>query len=92
VLLVCPSFVDSGIDTHALSGDGGRAETAKATVGRLSTPSDVAGAVFAAVARRQELLVLSPVGKASYWLSRLAPRAYARVMRVRVGKEFGLRS
>lgn len=92
VLLVCPAFVDSGIDAHALSGDGGQAETAKATVGRLSAPSEVAEAVFAAVGRRQDLLVLSPVGKASYWLSRLAPRAYARVMRVRVGKEFGLRS
>jgi hypothetical protein len=34
--------------------------------------------------------VLSPVGKASYWLSRLAPATYARVMRARVGKEFGL--
>ena len=90
VLLVCPSFVDTAIDAHALSGDGGPAAAAKPTVGRLSTPREVAEALFDAVARRDDLLVLSPVGKASYWLSRIAPHAYARVMRAQVGKEFGL--
>ncbi|HEY6004068.1 MAG TPA: SDR family oxidoreductase [Anaeromyxobacter sp.] len=90
VLLVCPSFVRTGIDAHALSGDGGLAGTGKQTVGRVSPPRAVAGALFEAVSRRDELLVLSPIGKASYWLSRLAPATYARVMRARVGKEFGL--
>jgi UDP-glucose 4-epimerase len=90
VLLVCPSFVDTGIDAHALSGSGAPAGAVKVTVGRPASAGEVADAVFDAVARRQELLVLSPVGKASYWVSRLAPGVYARIMRARVGKEFGL--
>jgi UDP-glucose 4-epimerase len=90
VLVVCPSFVETGIDEHAVGGDGRRASAAKTTVGRPMTPTAVAESLFTAVGRRDELLVLSPVGKASYWMSRLAPRLYARTMRSRMGREFGL--
>ncbi|MCC6999978.1 MAG: SDR family oxidoreductase [Deltaproteobacteria bacterium] len=88
VLLVCPSFTDTGIDRHALAGDGGPAGQLKAAVGKLATPDEVAAEVAAAVARRQRLLVLSPVGKAAYWLSRLVPAAYERAMRASVRSEF----
>ena len=45
----------------------------------------VATAIVGAAARRRKRLVLSPVGKASLWLSRLAPDLYERIMRAKVG-------
>ena len=90
VLLVCPSFTDTGIDAHALSGSGGLAGKAKSVVGKLAAPRDVAEAIVRAVRARKKLLVLSPVGKASYLLSRFAPALYAKVMRASQGQEFGL--
>ena len=81
VLLVCPSYVDTPIDHRALSGDGGQAVPGKTVVGRLLAPEAVADAVARGVARRADQLMLSPVARASWWLSRLAPGLYARIMR-----------
>jgi len=81
VLIVCPSFTRTAIDTSALSGSGARLGTGRSTVGRQADPQHVAAAILRAVARRKKRLVLSPVGVASLWLSRVAPGVYARLMR-----------
>jgi NAD(P)-dependent dehydrogenase (short-subunit alcohol dehydrogenase family) len=86
VLLVCPSFVDTAIDRSALAGDGTKLTGAKPVIGKLLSPEEVAAAVVAAVARRARgPLLLSPVAKASWWLSRVAPRAYSAIMRRKQG-------
>ncbi len=90
VTLVCPSFVDSGIDAHALSGSGGNVVGAKQVVGKLIAPDDVARAVAEGVARRRELVLVGRVAVASRWLSVLVPRLYERSMLARQGGEFGL--
>ncbi len=90
VTLVCPSFVDSGIDAHALSGTGGRIAGAKQVVGRLIAPDDVARAVVEAVSKRRELVLVGRVAVLARWLSALAPRFYEGLMRSRQGGEFGL--
>jgi short-subunit dehydrogenase len=46
----------------------------------VADPDDVAAAVVTAVRRRRRLLVLSAAGKASWWLNRLSPALYARLM------------
>ncbi|TNF33945.1 MAG: SDR family oxidoreductase [Deltaproteobacteria bacterium] len=83
VLVVCPSFVDTGIDSRALGADGAPATVHKAAIGRLATPADIARDIVEGVLARRRQLVLTPVGKASYWLTRLAPTVYERVMRKR---------
>ena len=81
VLIVCPSFTRTSIDTSALSGTGTRLGTGRSTVGKLADPDTVAAAILRATAARKQRLVLSPVAIASLWLSRLAPGLYARLMR-----------
>ncbi len=81
VTLVCPSYVETAIDRHALSGDGGPLQENKSTIGKMMQPDAVAKAVINACAKRQDTLLLSPIAKVSYWLSRLAPQTYERAMR-----------
>ena len=76
VTLVCPSFVDTAMDTRALAGDGGALARPKTVTGIPSDPEDVARRIVKAVARRRRLVVVSAVGKMSLWLSRLAPALY----------------
>jgi UDP-glucose 4-epimerase len=90
VLLVCPSYVDTGIDAHALGGDGAPKDTRKVVVGKLESPANVATAIVRGVLHREKQLVLSTVGKSAWWLSRVLPSVYERVMLERQGAEFGL--
>ena len=82
VLLVCPAFTDTGLAQRALSGDGTPvgSDVARATAGRQLQPEELADAILRAIHRRQELLVIPAVSRASYWLSRVAPRLYERMM------------
>ncbi len=75
VLIVCPGFTDTGIASHAAPGSSPRN-----TAGRLARPEDVAAALVEALESRRQQVVLTRVGKASYWISRFAPRIYARLM------------
>ncbi len=81
VTVVCPSYVETAIDRHALSGDGGPLRESKTTVGKVLQADAVAKAIINACAARQDTLLLSPIAKLSYWISRLAPQTYERAMR-----------
>ncbi len=80
VLIVCPGFTATGIAVHALDADGQPTRHPQSTVGRIATPESVADAVFAAAERDQSMLVLSTVGRVTWWLQRLAPALYERIM------------
>ena len=88
VLLVCPSFIRTGIGSAALDGRGRPVESLRVTTGGESTPDEVAVQVVAAVADRQALLLPDTTSRKAWWLVRLAPRLYARMMKRRVGHEF----
>lgn len=81
VTMVCPSFTASGFEGRALGPHGERVTRPRSKVGRVASPNAVARAIVQATAERRRLLVLSPVGKLSYLLSRLAPATYERLMR-----------
>ena len=51
-------------------------------------PEDIAERVFDAVAAGRKLLLPDATARKAWWLSRLAPRLYARIMKRRVGGEF----
>ena len=80
VLMVCPSFVESGLEASTLGGDGSRIERPRSKVGRLGNPDDVAADVLKAAQAGRRRLVLTPVGKTSALLSRIAPGLYQRLM------------
>ncbi|MHC4393145.1 MAG: SDR family oxidoreductase [Planctomycetota bacterium] len=80
VLIVCPCFTDTQIAKKALGGDGGRVRHAQAKIGKPASPADVAEMIVRSIERKKRLLVLSGVGKAAWWISRVWPRAYSRLM------------
>ena len=84
VLLVCPSFVATDIGARALGPDGGAPRVARTTTGRAAAPEDVAEAIADAADGRRRMLVLSTVGRLSWWLTRLWPQAYERIMERRL--------
>ncbi|GMV46147.1 MAG: hypothetical protein AMXMBFR66_15450 [Pseudomonadota bacterium] len=87
VLLVCPAFIRTGIDKNALGGDGTPVRHAQAIVGRRATPEAVAAKIVRAAARGRRLLLPDRVSRLAWWVSRLAPRWYARQMARRLGAE-----
>ena len=87
VLIVCPSFIDTGIDRAALGSDGQPAAQARKTTGATTQPSEVAAAILQAAHQRRQLLLFSFTAKAAWWLSRLWPTRYAAVMRKRLKAE-----
>jgi len=87
VLLVCPSFIRTGIEKNALAGDGSLAQHPQVVVGTRSSAATMAGRIVDAARRERRLLLPDGVSRASWWVSRLLPRVYARLMVRKVGKE-----
>ncbi len=87
VLLVCPSFIQTGIEKNALAGDGNPATHPQSIVGKRATPDMIAEKIFIAAAQERRLLLPDAVSRSSWWLSRLAPRLYARVMTGKLRQE-----
>ncbi len=87
VLLVCPSFIQTGIEQNALAGDGAPARHPQSIVGGRSTPEAMAQQIFNAARAERRLLLPGAVARSSWWLSRLAPRLYERLMVKKLGKE-----
>ena len=87
VLLVCPSFIETGIEKNALAGDGNLARHPQSIVGTRATPHAVASKIFTAAAKERRLLLPDAVSRSSWWLSRLAPQFYVRLMVRKLGRE-----
>ncbi len=87
VLMVCPSFIDTGIDRNALGGDGQPAQHAQEIVGRRAQPQEIAAQVVHAAKHGKHLLLPGRMAKLAWWVSRLAPGYYARVMARRLRNE-----
>jgi NAD(P)-dependent dehydrogenase (short-subunit alcohol dehydrogenase family) len=87
VLLVCPSFIQTGIEKHALAGDGGLAQHPQAIVGSRRTPEEMAERIFQAAQRERRLLLPDRVSRTAWWVARLLPRLYERLMTKKLGKE-----
>jgi len=80
IMIVCPGFVKTQLQTRALGGDGRVTRHPQSTAGRQDSPARVADAVYRALVKKKNLLVLSPVGKLAYWMSRFVPNFYERMM------------
>ncbi len=81
VMLVCPSFVDTAIGAHALGGDGGPAPVgARTGVRHPLAPEQVADAIVHAAARNRRLLLIPREARLAWWMARLLPVLYERLM------------
>lgn len=87
VMLVCPSFIATGIDKAALGADGQPAAQGRKMTGGQTQPAEAAGAILAAARARRKLLLFSFTSKAAWWLSRLWPTRYASIMKRRLQSE-----
>ena len=87
VLVVCPSFMDTGIAHAALGADGQVAAQARKTTGQTTQPAEVANAILLAAQQGRQLLLFGFTAKAAWWLSRLWPTRYAGIMKQRLQAE-----
>jgi NAD(P)-dependent dehydrogenase (short-subunit alcohol dehydrogenase family) len=87
VMLACPSFVATSIDRNAVGGDGLPVRHAQVTTGDRLAPEDVADRIVRGAARGRRLLLIGRTAVAAWWLSRLAPALYERLMARRLAAE-----
>jgi NAD(P)-dependent dehydrogenase (short-subunit alcohol dehydrogenase family) len=88
VTLVCPSFIRTGIGAAATDGSGAPVGSRRVITGSESSAEDIAARIFDAVAGGHRLLLPDAVSRRAWWLSRVAPGLYARIMKRRLGEEF----
>ena len=80
VMIACPGFVQTNLQQRALGGDGRVTARPQSRVGRQTSAAAVADTLYRAALRRRPLVVLTPVGRIAYWVSRLMPLTYERLM------------
>ena len=80
IMLVCPGFVETNLQTRALDGNGRVTTHPQSMVGRPASADSVAEDIYRGALKKKQLLVLTPVGKLTYWINRFAPRLYERLM------------
>lgn len=87
VMLVCPSFIDTGIDRAALGGDGRPVPRARQTTGAQITPDAAAQAIYDAACAGRRQLLLGTTARLAWVVSRCSPRLYAALMKRRLQAE-----
>lgn len=80
IMLVCPGFVETNLQTRALGGDGQVTAHPQSMVGKPVAAERIADDVHRGALQKKPLLVLTPVGKLTYWLNRFVPTLYERLM------------
>ncbi len=87
VMMVCPSFIATGIDRNALGPTGGAATHAQVVIGQPLQPDDVADRIVRGAARDCRLLLIGRTAHAAWWVSRFAPGLYERVIATTLRRE-----
>lgn len=87
VMMVCPGFTKTNLQKRALGSDGRVTKHPQSTLGRLDSPDRVAEAVFRGAVRRKNIIVLTAVGRVTYYLHRLAPALYEKQMAKKLHSE-----
>jgi len=87
VMMVCPSFIATRIDRNAVGGDGLPVRHAQVTIGDPLSPESVAARIYDGAVRGQRLLLVGRAAWTAWWVSRLAPRLYEKLMARRLRGE-----
>lgn len=80
VMIVCPGFIKTNLQTRALGPDCKVTKRPQSTLGKEDTPENVADAIYKGAVKRKHILVLTLIGKIGYWISRIAPIFYENQM------------
>jgi len=80
VLIVAPGFIKTNLQTRALGGNGDITDKPQSRVGAQATPESAAAEIYRAAAQNRHLLILTFMGKLGYWISRVAPILYEKMM------------
>ena len=80
VMIVCPGFIKTNLQTRALGGDGKIASHAQTTIGKSDTPENVAKQIAIGIIKKKSMLVLTFMGKVAYLVSRFFPLRYEHIM------------
>lgn len=87
VMIVCPGFIKTNLQTRALGSDGKIARHEQTTVGKSDTPENVAKQIVDGIVKKKSMLVLTFMGKLGYLVSRFFPLLYEHIMTRQFKKE-----
>jgi NAD(P)-dependent dehydrogenase (short-subunit alcohol dehydrogenase family) len=87
VMMVCPSFIATHIDRNAIGGDGLPVRHAQVTIGSALAPEAVASRIWEGARCSRRLLLVGRTAWAAWWVSRLAPGLYEKLMARRLSGE-----
>lgn len=87
VMIVCPGFIRTNLQTRALGCDGNIAVHEQTRVGTEGTPENAAKQIVKGLEKKKSILVLTFTGKLGYLVSRLSPVLYERLMTRQFKKE-----
>nr|WP_291462959.1 SDR family NAD(P)-dependent oxidoreductase [Desulfobacula sp.] len=87
VMIVCPGFIRTHLQTRALGSDGKIATHDQTIIGKEDTPENVARQIVKAIAKKKNMVVLTFMGKFGYYISRLSPLLYEHLMTRQFRKE-----
>jgi NAD(P)-dependent dehydrogenase (short-subunit alcohol dehydrogenase family) len=90
VMMACPGFTQTQLQSRALHRTKNQPRNEEDWVGKQAAPEEVARAIYQGALKRKRLLILTPVGKLSYYLNKLAPALYERMMVRKLRKKFGV--
>ncbi|MCG8687969.1 MAG: SDR family oxidoreductase [Desulfobacterales bacterium] len=80
VMIICPGFIKTNLQTRALGGDGKLATHEQTRIGRQQTPEYVAEQIRKGVESSKNMLVFTFFGKLGYLISRVWPKLYEQLM------------
>ena len=86
VLVVCPGFIATNLRDHVYAGSESN-ENTKHKIGDNASPDEVASLIYKAWERKRPMLVTG-IGRVSYFLKRLSPALYERVMANKLKEAF----
>jgi len=87
VMIVCPGFIKTKLQTRALGSDGKIAKHEQTIVGKVDTPENAAKQIIMGITKKKSMLVLTFMGKIGYLVSRLSPLLYEQIMTRKFKKE-----
>lgn len=88
VLVVCPGFIKTNLQKSALGPDGNIATREQTRIGSQDTAENVALQIAKAVIKKQPTLVLTVMGRLGYFIHRMAPMLYEKIMTRQFKAEF----
>ena len=92
VMMACPGFTRTQLQSRALHRAKNQPRKEEDAVGKQANPEEVAGAIYRGALKRKRLLILTPVGKLSYYLNKFTPALYERMLARKLERKFGLRA